>query len=120
MRQAKEIQQILDGHCGTEQYHRLTVQPCNCTDGVKFLADECGAYWLVGDIVPLALGFLRKGEEFTTFTLKKDAEGNGAQFTVTDGNGNTLLTKHYDFTDFPLPEVTLWFTGGVLLLPSEY
>ena len=120
MREAKEIQQILDGYCGTEEYHRLTLQPCNCTDGVKFLADECGAYWLVSDIVPLALDFYGQGENFLTFTLKKDETGNGAVFTVTDGNDLTLLTKHYDFTDFPLPEVTLWYTDGVLLLPSEY
>ena len=120
MKDAKDIQRILDGCCGTEQYHRLTIQPCNCTDGVKALADECGAYWLVGDIVPLALDFSCRGQEFTTYTLKRDAEGKGAQLTVTDGDGNTLHTKHYHLTDFPLPEATLWYTNGVLLLPSEY
>ena len=37
-----------------------------------------------------------------------------------DGNGNTVLTHHLPFTDFPLPEFTFWLTNHVLLLPGEY
>jgi hypothetical protein len=37
-----------------------------------------------------------------------------------DGNGNAVYRKAIAFTDFPLPEVTLYFTDNVILLPSEY
>jgi hypothetical protein len=39
---------------GTENYYRYL--GINLTDGVKFLADEAGAYWLV-DIVSIAQKF---------------------------------------------------------------
>ena len=28
--------------------------------------------------------------------------------------------KELEFTDFPVPEITLWFTYNTILLPSEY
>jgi len=31
-----------------------------------------------------------------------------------------VFTKALTFTDFPLAEITLYFTNGVILLPSEY
>jgi hypothetical protein len=40
--------------------------------------------------------------------------------TCEDGNGNKVFEKALEFTDFPLPEITLWFTDDTILLPSEY
>jgi hypothetical protein len=37
-----------------------------------------------------------------------------------DGNGNVVFRKALDYTDFPLEEITLYFTDRVILLPSEY
>ena len=42
-----------------------------------------------------------------------------ATLTCEDGNGNVVFTKALTFTDFPLEEITLYFTNGVILLPSE-
>jgi uncharacterized protein DUF6876 len=37
-----------------------------------------------------------------------------------DGNGNIVFTKEIEHTDFPLDEITLYFTNSVIHLPSEY
>ena len=43
-----------------------------------------------------------------------------ATLTCEDGNGHAVFTKALTFTDFPLTEITLYCTNGVILLPSEY
>jgi len=47
-----ELQKGLAGFSGTEAYHRLS--PLHgklvCTDGVKYLADKAGAFWLIDAI----------------------------------------------------------------------
>jgi hypothetical protein len=46
--------------------------------------------------------------------------GSSASLSCADGNGNTVYRKEIEYTDFPLPEITLWFTDNTVLLPSEY
>jgi len=43
-----------------------------------------------------------------------------ATLACEDGNGRTVFSKAIPYTDFPLPEITLWFANDVILLPSEY
>jgi hypothetical protein len=31
-----------------------------------------------------------------------------------------VFTKEIEFTDFPLPEITLYFQNNTIFLPSEY
>ena len=57
-------------------------------------------------------------EEFQVSKLQR--EGSSANLVVEDGNGNTVHRKRIEFTDFPLPKIELWFTGNVILSPSEY
>jgi hypothetical protein len=40
--------------------------------------------------------------------------------TCGDGNYKLVFAKEIQFTDFPLPEITLWFANGVIYLPSEH
>jgi hypothetical protein len=35
------------------------------------------------------------------------------------GNGKAVYRKAIEHTDFPLPEITLYFTNKLILLPSE-
>ena len=55
-------------------------------------------------------------EEFQV-CWKLQREGS-ANLVVEDGNGNTVHRKCIEFADFPLLE--LWFTGNVILRPSDY
>ena len=43
-----------------------------------------------------------------------------ATLTCEDAKYNVVFTKELEFTDFPLDEVTLWFTNNVIYLPSEH
>jgi hypothetical protein len=89
------------------------------TDGVKHVAEAGGAWWLVDEI---ALGQMEKkiaAQSFQVWKLTVEADST-ALLTCEDGNGNEVSRKAIAFTDFPLREITLWFTDNVTLLPSEY
>jgi hypothetical protein len=40
--------------------------------------------------------------------------------TCEAGNVNKVIEKTLEFTDFPLPGITLWFANNTILLPGEY
>ena len=106
---------------GTEHWYRHSlVRSVLFTDGVKHVAEAGGAHWLVDEIA-LAQRYEKKlsGEEFQLWklTVKEDRT---ATLVCEDGNGRKLLSKVIPYTDFPLREIKLYFTGDVILLPSEY
>jgi hypothetical protein len=106
---------------GTEQWYRHgLVRNVLFTEGAKHVADAGEAYWLLDEIA-LAQRFDKAvaAEPFQVWKLAVMSNCS-ASLTCEDGNGNTVLRKIIEFTDFPLPEVTLWFTDNTVLLPSEY
>jgi hypothetical protein len=105
---------------GTERWYRHgLVRNVLYTEGVQFLAEKAGAYWLVDEIA-LANKYEPRvrAEEFQAWTLT--VTDTTATLSCDDGNGNIVLSKHIAFTDFPLETITLYFTDHVILLPSEY
>lgn len=56
-------------------------------------------------------------EEFQVWTLAVNAD-HSVVLICEDGNGNTVLSKAIEFTDFPPEGVTLWFTNNTIYLPS--
>jgi hypothetical protein len=106
---------------GTEYWYRHgLVRKVLYTDGAKHVADAGGAYWLLDEIA-LAQQFTKAvaAEPFQVWKLVL-GEGHSATLTCEDGNYNTVFSKRIEFTDFPLREITLWFTDNTILLPSEY
>lgn len=106
---------------GSETWYRHgLVRTVLYTDGIRFLAEKAGAYWLVDEVA-----FAQKAEPtvaaeaFQLWTLTV-ADDLSARLTCEDGNGRTVWEKQIPFTDFPLGSVKVYFTGGTLLLPSEY
>lgn len=93
------------------------------TDGAKYLADECGAYWLM-DMIASHLPSLPASEYWAIAILTVD-DGK-ALFTLADDSPATKVyaNQSISYTDFPLDEVKLYVIreGGewVILLPSEY
>lgn len=105
---------------GSEHWYKHPLNPkVTYTDGVKYVAETGGAYWLLDEIA-LAQRFNKKVsvQEFQVWKLR--VTNNTATLTVEDGNDNVVFSKNITYTDFPLPEIDLWFTDGVILLPSEY
>jgi hypothetical protein len=105
---------------GTEYWYRHgLVRTVVYTDGAKHVADAGGAYWLLDEIA-LAQRFIKTvaAEPFQVWKLT--VTNASAVLDCEDGNGRRVFSKHIGFTDFPLPEITLWFTDNTIFLPSEY
>lgn len=108
----------LDQFIGTTQYYRHW-SGLPLTEGVHFLAEH-GAAWLVDAIASHHLANINlAGEDFVCWTLTK-GEGSSATLKATDGNYRSLATQEIEYTDIPVKRVSVWFEGGVLLLPSEH
>ena len=81
---------------------------------------RAGAYWLLDDIA------FAQRQHSAWPPRPSNSGGSGCiptappPLTCEDGNGSAVFTKALTFTDFPLAEITLYCTHGVILLPSEY
>ena len=117
----KLTQADLDRFTGSETWYRHGIhRNVLFTDGAKYLADQAGAYWLLDEIAIIQPYNKRvAAEEFQVWKLAVRSDRK-ATLTCDDGNGNVVFSKEIEFTDFPLDEVTLWFTNNVIYLPSEH
>jgi hypothetical protein len=106
---------------GSEHWYRHSlVRKVLYTDGVQYVAEHGGAYWLTDEIA-LAQGFDKAvaAEPFQVWDLRVNAD-HTATLTCTDGNSLLVREKKIEFSDFPLDEIRFYFTDNVILLPSEY
>ena len=118
----QEILNTLPNFYGTEAYYRYSPQFGNflLTDGAKYIAEACDAYWLV-DLFASHLPAY-KDEGFAVLYLKvKDGK---AVAQIEDGNGKVLAKQKIDYTNFPLDAVVLYCCPQedlfVIMLPSEW
>ncbi len=116
---------------GTEGYHRLLVNAV-LTDGMKFLCEKAGCFWLATDVT--LLGLDRTGElndGFCVVRVQASPEARGqhcVDISIGDGNGEFKPVNTLVMTDFPpgllpfeffvqwAPDVHAW----VFMLKSEY
>lgn len=105
---------------GAEHYYYYPLFPkFRYTDGVKFLAEEAGAYWLLDYIFSNHTNSNLLEQPFQAWKLKVN-ENQSAQIIVEGYNDQIIDQFKIGFTDFPLDEFELWLIGMVLILPSEY
>ena len=112
-----DLETKLGKFTGTTRYYRHWLGLLY-TDGVQYLAEEAGAYWLV-DVVASYQPQVRD----VPFQLWQLAVGNDRSAEVTmvaDVGQPALVQQHVPYTDFPLPNIQLYCIDQVLLLPSEY
>ena len=115
-----QVNQIMEGlkhFNGSELFYQTPLIRTRYTNGLKYLANVADCYWLITDISVIAkslIDFKRLSEE------DQDFSGYEAEITYSDGNGTIFETYRYNFTDFPLDELRLFFVDGTLMLPSEY
>ena len=113
-----EITSALGQFNGSMVFYRCGVVPqMMFSEGAHFVAESCGAYWLIDGIAILQLTPKVRAEEFQIWKLA--VTGHKAVLTLDDGNGNIIVRKSVSFTDFPLPEVTLWVENNTIYLPRE-
>lgn len=117
---AHQLKAELRQFTGTEQYYYLPMfRDFRYTDGVKYLAERAGAYWLL-EYVFSNQEFRNLSEApFQVWKLRINADCS-ALMIIEDGNDNELRRFEIPFTDFPIKEFDLWLVDKVLILPSEY
>lgn len=114
-----QIKNALAQFTGTENWYRHNLmRRVLYTDGVAFLAESAGAYWLIDGVATHQLVPEIAREEFQVWKL--NVEGSKATLVCEDGNDGVVHTKKIEFTDFPLDAITLFFANNVLYLPSEH
>lgn len=105
---------------GTETWYRHPFKRSILyTDGVRYVAETAGAYWLIDEITFAQLHKNIAAQPFQHWKLSVSPSQTGT-LTCEDGNGNAVFTKAISYTDFPLAEIDFFFTDNVILLPSEY
>lgn len=93
------------------------------TDGVKFVAERGGAYWLIDAIASwqsdprIRDDRMLQAIQFWTLTVNPD---RSAVLCCERDTDDIALTQEIEFTDFPLQSIRLYVEDGVLLLPSEH
>lgn len=119
----------LDQFTGTESYYRHRfLNSLLYTDGVKFLAEEGEAYWLIDAIASHQINPQVQShpqlQEIQFWELSVD-ESNSATLTCSWDTDEPVVTQKIGLTDFPLKQVQIYVQAAekgrkVMLLPSEY
>ena len=95
------------------------------TEGIKYLADHAQCHWLITDAAVVCKS-LKNKSNFIVILFKRNSTSvqerthKEAKITYANGNGIILYEQEYEFTDFPLDELRLFFVDDMLMLPNEY
>lgn len=118
-RDAAELQLVLSAFGPSQNWHSHE-SGYLYSDGVAFLADAAGAYWLIDAILARQRRLRKKpalrDSQVWIFTVE-DYVGT---LSCLSGPNQIAYTRRVGFTDFPLPEITLHIDGDTLCLPSEH
>ena len=120
--QTKELETSLCHFTGTEAYHKFSIlSQLVLTDGVKYLCDKAGAYWIV-DIIASYQKKCDKDEALKYFQLweLKVTDRTGVVTCKKDSGVPPTIKQKIPYTEFPLPSIKLYCIDGVILLTSEY
>ena len=121
---AERVQDYMRQTNGSETFHRGTMG-FTFTDGVKYVADECGAHWLIDLIESWQTRPEVKAETFQLWSLENTGgDTDGWVITCrTDSapDGRELCRQELAVSDFPvaLSPFTIYLEHGTILLPNE-
>jgi len=129
---AETLSKNLEHFHGSEEYYKHFLGLLY-TDGVKYLAENAEAYWLIDAIVSYQPR-LRKVRSLSEFQLWFLHVGDTHEFIKPKSPNDAVLTCWEDtpklgvtpaviqqipYTEFSLPEIKLFLRDRVLFLPSE-
>ncbi len=87
------------------------------TDGVQYVAQEGGAYWLV-DKIFLTTRAKNDLQEFGSWKLEVN-EDKSAVLICEDGNYHELYREKIKWIDFSLNKIELWFEKALLIAEAN-
>ena len=103
----------LNKFCGTENYYKHFTGGFY-TDGVKYVAETAGAYWLLDAIFSYA-----RREPFQIWTLKLVGKEGALLTMIEDAGMPEKVRQDIPYTDFP-ENIGFYLVDNVLMLKSEY
>ena len=120
---ASDLEQFRGGDTRYMHWTRRLVY----TEGVQYMAEKGGAYWLIDAIASYqnhkrirTNPMLR---DFQLWELKVRVKNEQRAATLTmraDSDQGTIIRQRIEYTDFPLDYIRLYVEGDTLLLPSEH
>jgi hypothetical protein len=132
------LHQDLRGFTGTDHYYKHWLSHLVFTDGVKFLAENGGCFWLIDAIAshlknPAWIA-KKYGEKFASlhfWFLTPNGKGGAVLTARADSSDPVVIRQRIEYTDFPFDDgkpfqlyVGAQETGRgmvyVAMLPSEY
>lgn len=100
------------------------------TDGVKYVADECKAYWLLDAIASHQPRARRDPmlRDFQIWTLRKPVSADAKSMAILecfkDSDRPPTIVQNIPYTDWPFARMPadfkLYVEGKTILLPSEH
>lgn len=112
--------ETLNQFTGTERYYRISRKHL-LTDGTKYLAEHAECFWMM-DAIASHLEEIGTTDWFVV--VKTIVRDSAALMIYGDGNDREHARQEIPFTDFPLPEITLYASWDgehwVIMLPNEY
>uniref|UniRef100_UPI001D014B85 DUF6876 family protein n=1 Tax=Nostoc sp. MG11 TaxID=2721166 RepID=UPI001D014B85 len=89
-------------------------------EGVKHLAQITQCYWLL-DAIGSYQHQLQSNPRLRDFQVwRLVVENKSSTLICEEDTDIEVLRQSIPYTDFPLPEITLYLAQKVLMLPSEY
>ena len=122
---SKQLIDQLQGFCGSTTCFKIPLVKARYTEGVKYLAEQAQCHWLITDTAVVCKS-LKNKSTFIVILFKRNSTSvqerthKEAKITYANGNGIILYEQEYEFTDFPLDELRLFFVDDMLMLPNEY
>ena len=117
----------LNHFTGSEKIFQHWINKICYTEGVKYLADKTGSYWLIDEIAYVILPHLIKEDKDWFYSIELSVNSDrSAMIIIGNGNSNIHLKHNINWTDFPMTEEKVRFylcdSGSYycLMLPSEY
>lgn len=104
---------------GSENFYQNKFSSVIYTDGIKDMAESCGAYWLIDLVISHQLNKAVKLQPFQVWKLQRNSN-NTFIVEASDGNEKRIALQEIPFSDFKYDEATLWLVNGCLMLPNEY
>lgn len=118
-----ELLTNLEQYTCTTHHYKHWLNRFVYTDGVQYLAEAAGAYWLIDAIAshqPEAVKDpMLKDFQIWRLTVTQTDTSKSADLVCERDTDDAVITQHIDCTDFPLPEIKFYLENGVLMLPSE-
>jgi len=119
MMSKEELEKALKSFTGTQHYYEHFTGLLY-TDGVKFLAENAGAYWLIDAIASWQIYPSVRAIRFQIWDLHVNPDRSAELTMREDIDKPIIIRQRIPFTDFPLDHIRLYLADNVLMLPSEY